>query len=132
MDNALRERVRKRAHDRCEYCRLHQDFADLRHHIEHIVARKHGGTDEATNLALACHRCNLSKSSNLTGIDPKTGKLTPLFHPRKRRWRAHFRFDGATITGTTAVGRATVATLGMNDSRRIELRAALLELGELD
>ncbi len=128
MDDAVRQRVRRRAQDRCEYCLLHQDFASLTHHIEHIVARKHGGTDEAKNLALACHRCNLHKGSNLTGIDPKTGKLSELFHPRRRRWTAHFRFEGVHIIGTTPIGRATVQTLGMNDPRRLELRA---ELGAL-
>jgi 5-methylcytosine-specific restriction endonuclease McrA len=27
------------------------------------------------NLALACHRCNLRKGPNLTGIDPMSGEM---------------------------------------------------------
>ena len=43
MDSATRAHVWTRADGRCEYCRIHQDHVELSHHIEHIVARKHGG-----------------------------------------------------------------------------------------
>jgi len=59
MDSAVRELVRGRAKNRCEYCRLPQSavlFAPF--HIEHIVARQHGGGDDPSNLALACDGCN--------------------------------------------------------------------------
>lgn len=132
LDAAVRRKVRKRAHDRCEYCHLRQEHSALNHHFEHIVPRKHGGVDTPENLALACHRCNLSKGPNLTGIDPETGKLCQLFHPRRNRWSAHFRFQGLHLMGISPIGRTTVQTLSMNDSRRLELRAELLQLGELD
>ena len=35
----------------------------------------HGGTHDASNLALTCHRCNERKGTNLTGRDPHTGKI---------------------------------------------------------
>ncbi len=38
MDTATRTKVWDRAEGHCEYCRIHQDHVDLRHHIEHIVA----------------------------------------------------------------------------------------------
>lgn len=83
MDPALRERVRTRAGQRCEYCRLHQRYAPfVSFHIEHIVPRQHGGSDDPSNLALACHRCNLHKGPNLTGIDPESGQVVQLFNPR--------------------------------------------------
>ena len=131
MDAPTRNLVRKRAADRCEYCRLHQEHSGLRHHIEHITAKQHGGSDDAENLALACHRCNLHKGTNLTGIDPQTGQLAPLFHPRRDRWPDHFAFEGARIIGISAVGRATVQVLDMNDARRLDLRTELLKRGEL-
>lgn len=53
MDAATREFVRRRAADRCEYCLLQQKHSDLAHHIEHIVARRNGGTDDSSNLASA-------------------------------------------------------------------------------
>ena len=88
MDSATRALVRTRARNCCEYCLLPQDNCSLTHHVEHVVPRQHGGTDGPRNLALACHRCNLCKGTNLTGIDPVTKEIVPLFHPR-RDLRAH-------------------------------------------
>jgi HNH endonuclease len=128
MDAAARKEVRERARNRCEYCHLPQDASGLRHHIEHIVARKHGGPNAMENLALACHRCNLYKGSNLSGIDPDTGEVASLFHPRRDRWSDHFRWSGVRVEGITPQGRATVQVLRMNDARRLELRSHLQAL----
>jgi hypothetical protein len=131
IDAGVRRFVRERAGERCEYCRLHQSNSEIRYHIEHIIARKHGGGDDLDNLALACHRCNLHKGPNLSGIDPVTGQVENLFHPRGDRWQEHFTFKGAHTEGLTAVGRATVESLVLNDPRRLELRQQLLGFGEL-
>jgi hypothetical protein len=125
VDAATHALVRERANDRCEYCLLPQKYCDLTHHIEHIVSKQHGGSDVDENLALACHRCNLRKGPNLTGIDPVSGELVRLFHPRHDRWEEHFFVDGFRIEGGTPIGRATVRVLAMNDTRRLELRAEL-------
>jgi hypothetical protein len=130
MDAATREFVRQRAAGRCEYCLLRQEQCDLTHHVEHIVAKQHGGSDDASNLALACHRCNLRKGPNLTAIDPLTREVVPLFHPRSSNWSAHFIMESERIIGITAVGRATVQLLTMNDARRLELRAQILNSSE--
>ena len=130
MDSATRDFVRRRAHNRCEYRLLSQRHSALAHHVEHIIAKQHGGSDEAYNLALACHRCNLRKGPNLTSIDRVGGEVVPLFHPRRDEWKTHFRMRGARIEGVTAVGRATVGLLAMNDTRRLDLRSELLLLGE--
>ena len=83
ITEARKALVRARAGNRCEYCQLHQDDSLLAAlHIEHIVPKKHGGSDDTDNLALACIDCNLHKGSNLTGIDPETNEVTELFHPR--------------------------------------------------
>jgi hypothetical protein len=131
MDAGTRRLVRERAGERCEYCRLRQRDSELLHHIEHIVAKQHGGFDGADNLALACHRCNLHKGPNLTGIDFLTGEVAPLFHPRRDRWLDHFTFGGAHSGGLSASGRATIQVLAMNDARRLELRQELLAIGPL-
>jgi len=68
----------------------------------------HGGTDEPENLALACYHCNLHKGPNLTGIDPETNRITPLFHPRRESWIDHFSFQSVYLIGLTPTGRATV------------------------
>ena len=131
MDAGTRRFVRERAGERCEYCRLHQRNSELLHHIEHVVARQHGGSDDVDNLALACHRCNLHKGPNLSGVDPLTGSVEILFDPRRDQWPDHFAFRGAYLEGLTPTGRATVEVLALNDARRLELRQELLGLGEL-
>ncbi len=122
MDAARRQLVRARANYQCEYCRLPQEFSELRFHIEHIIPHQHGGTDDELNLALACPACNLHKGSNLTAIDPQTGELVRLFHPRRDIWGQHFSNEGARVVGITAVGRTTASLLQMNDAERQRIR----------
>jgi 5-methylcytosine-specific restriction endonuclease McrA len=125
MTEAVRHLVRQRAKHRCEYCQLHQDDSPLAAlHIEHIRPIKHGGTDDLENLCLACIDCNLHKGTNLTGIDPETDEITPLFHPRKDNWDEHFGWNGTRIAGSTAVGRATIRVLDLNGDDRLDLRLA--------
>ena len=125
MTEASRQLVRERAGYQCEYCQLHQEDSPLASlHIEHIRPRKHGGTDGAENLALACIDCNLRKGPNLTGIDPETGAVTILFHPRQDRGHAHVAWKGPRIYGKTAVGRTTVVVLELNSEDRLDLRWA--------
>jgi len=130
MATVTRQWVRDRAGDRCEYCQLRQEHEPFyRFHIEHIVAKVHGGTDHPGNLALACHRCNEKKGTNLSGRDPLTGKVIRLFDPRRQRWSRHFHSEGPRIIGRTQTGRATVVVLAINASDRVELRAELLAEG---
>jgi HNH endonuclease len=131
MDSALEQLVWRRAGGRCEYCHVPQSADDLPFHIDHIIARQHGGRTVASNLAAACYACNLHKGPNLSGRDRVTGKTVRLFHPRRHRWHRHFRWTGAVLVGATAVGRATVATLGMNAPWRVELREHLMAEGLL-
>ena len=110
IDAATRAQVWRRASDRCEYCGLLQIDSPFRtFHIDHIIARKHGGSDQTSNLALACDRCSLHKSSDLSGIDTETGQLAPLFNPRTQLWSEHFVAEGARIRGLTSTGRVTVS-----------------------
>lgn len=106
-----------------------QAASRLRHQIDHVVARQHGGETCLENLALSCISCNLHKGPNLAGIDPETGELTRLFHPRRDRWPDHFAWDGAVLAGRTPVGRATARVLAVNDPGAVEVRRALIEEG---
>jgi hypothetical protein len=125
VTEAVRRFVRERAGHQCEYCQLHQDDSPLAAlHIEHIRPRKHGGSDDEDNLALACIDCNLHKGPNLTGIDPETGAVTLLFHPRQDAWDAHFEWKGIHVLGRTATGRTTVQVLDLNCDDRLDLRLA--------
>ena len=123
MDARLRQLVGQRAAKRCEYCGLAQDQELLPFHVEHVIPRQHGGAGASDNLALACHHCNLHKGPNLAGLDPETGELTRLFHPRLDNWAQHFARHEGEITGLTPVGRTTVRLLRMNDDGRLELGA---------
>lgn len=130
MKASTRALVRSRAERRCEYCRLHEDDVPLfSFHIEHILPKKHGGTDDPKGLAWSCHYCNLAKSSNLSGRDSVTGRIVVLFNPRRQRWDRHFAWDGPLLTGRTPCGRATIAVFNMNARHRIELREMLIEVG---
>lgn len=120
---ATRQVVRERAGDRCEYCRTRQvDEPFIKYQVEHIIAKQHGGTDDKENLALACPQCNLHKGPNLSGIDPVSGNIEPLFNPRRHSWDDHFEARGPYLYGKTATGRTTVRVLMMNDDARVELR----------
>lgn len=131
MNARLRQHVRDRAGERCEYCRVRQqDALVTAFQVEHIIAIQHGGTDDESNLALACSHCNRHKGPNLTGIDPLTATIQPLFHPRLDAWTDHFEQISDMIVGLTACGRATVRVLGMNNDDRLELRASLRQLEE--
>ncbi len=132
MDRALAESVRARAGLRCEYCLMPEAADEWPLEFDHVIAQYHGGPTTADNLALACFYCNNFKGPNLAGIDPATGNVTALFHPRRQNWRRHFRYDGPTLIGRTAAGRATVVTLRINAMDRIGQRLSLIGDGRFE
>lgn len=134
--NVLAGEVRRRAAGLCEYCHIPEAAFRQPFHIEHVIARQHGGATELDNLALACWTCNLKKGPNLTGIDPQTRQITSLFNPRTDKWADHFALSvetsiplGIEILGLTAVGRTTVVLLGMNAEFRQIVRYQLWREG---
>jgi hypothetical protein len=125
INRQVRTRVRERANNACEYCHLHQDDSPLAAlHVEHIIPKVHGGTDDLDNLALACIDCNVHKGTNLTGIDPQTSQITGLFHPRRQHWDEHFEVQGVYLVGKTSIGRTTIRVLNMNSDDQVALRAS--------
>lgn len=128
MDIAARAAVWERAEMRCEYCRLHsQDWDELTFHIDHIYAKKHGGSDDLQNLCLSCPECNMAKSSDLSG--PVDDKIVPLFHPRRQGWSRHFDWDGPVLIGKTLCAKATVYVLDINNDWRVRMRQMLIDEG---
>ena len=125
MDAALRTFVRERAGHRCEYCGLHEDDAEyIAFHVEHVIARQHGGSDAPETLCFACSECNWAKGPNLSGL--LNGKLYPLFNPRTQQWDRHFRWEHTTLVGKTKTGIVTVQVLNINKTSRVMLRENLL------
>ena len=132
MDAALRQFVRTRAGQRCEYCRLPQISAPyLSFHIEHIEAQQHVEDDSPENLALACPDCNRHKGPNLVTLDSLTREIVRLFHPRRDVWENHFQYSGAILEGRSPVGQATIRLLQINTVERVEMRAELLNCGDM-
>lgn len=129
---ALRRSVRQRAGERCEYCLVPERLTLANHWIDHVIADKHGGQTEDGNLALSCVLCNQHKGTDLASLDPDTGLLTALFHPRRDRWADHFRLDGTRIEPLTATGRVTVRLLKLNHADRLTERAAILLVEPLE
>ena len=128
MDQLLRDEVWRRAKSCCEYCRMPQSLDPIPFHIDHIIARKHGGHTTAENLAISCFGCNNQKQSDIAGIDPEGPPDVPvrLFHPRTDSWEDHFAWDGPVLIARTAVGRVTLYVLGINLPHRVALRKTLI------
>ena len=122
INTVLREQVRLRAEGLCEYCRISDQLTLAEHEIDHIISVKHGGQTTAENLALCCTICNRFKGSDIASIDPETGHLTRLFHPRVDRWDEHYQIRDGEIFALTAPGRVTVRLLRMNRPTRIRER----------
>ncbi len=129
---ALRRLIVERAGGRCEYCRVPTDVVFLPHEVDHVVAEKHGGPTDSENLALSCVVCNKRKGSDVASVDPETGEIVALYHPRRANWEEHFRLhEDGRIIGRTATGRTTVRFLLLNARRRTEERRSLLMTGDL-
>jgi hypothetical protein len=58
-----------------------------------------------------------------------TDELEPLFNPRVDDWTEHFEWDGAELTGKTAIGRTTIAVLRINLAERVQHRERLIAAG---
>ena len=80
---------------------------------------------------LSCYNDNLHKGPNIAGIDPLTGQLTPLFHPRRDDWHEHFAWNGPELVGLTPIGRTTIDVLNFNLAERVEHRRLLFQAGLL-
>lgn len=85
--------------------------------VDHIIPESQGGETAFDNLCFSCRRCNEFKGATTQSIDPLTGEIHSLFHPRRQQWGIHFEWDmsGTRIVGLTAVGRATIIALKMNN-----------------
>ncbi len=129
MDTAVHKAVRARAGHRCEYCRFPEAFAELPFHLDHIIALQHGGPSVLENLALACCYCNRYKGPNLSGIDPESGSVVSLFHPRQQCWDDHFVWDGARLLAKSAPARTTIHLLQINRADAVAVRRLLMQEG---
>ncbi len=129
ISSAIRIQVRRRANGHCEYCQKVEYAIGFSYHVDHIIARKHSGTDHLENLAWSCFDCNVFKGTDIASYDTDTGELTPFYNPRTQNWNDHFLKDDLLIHGKTAIGRVTVRLLQMNHQDQLEMRQGLRLLG---
>lgn len=129
VGDATRRQVAERAYHVCEYCLIHEDDTFWGGHIDHIVSRKHGGSEELGNLAFACAVCNANKGSDIASLAGNPPKLTPLFHPRRDKWLENFHLVNHWIETVSATGETTAKILKLNAPNRVEEREALSHAG---
>ncbi len=87
------------------------------------------GPSVPENLALACCYCNRYKGPNLSGIDPESGHVVSLFHPRQQHWDDHFAWDGARLLAKSAAARTTIHLLQINRADAVAVRRLLIQEG---
>ena len=69
--------------------------------------------------------CSRYKGPNIAGIDPQTGGVVRLFHPRRDVWAEHFAGEGNKIVGLSREGVVTIGVLQMNAPEVVALRVEL-------
>ena len=126
MTPALRDQVRQRASDCCEYCQMPQACTQLPHEADHIRAQKHKGPTTLQNLCWACALCNSHKGSDASAYVPGTDELVRLFNPRIDSWGNHFEWVGPRLMGKTDIALATLELLRINADSRVRLRGMLI------
>jgi hypothetical protein len=124
-------KVKRAAQNCCEYCGTQEAYSPDTFSIEHIQPITKGGTNDFENLANACQGCNSRKYTHTNAIDPLTGELVPLYHPRLDLWTDHFAWneDYTQMIGLSPTGRATIEALSLNRNGVVNLRRVLRKLG---
>jgi HNH endonuclease len=132
ISSSIKQAIFARAQGYCEYCKSSADFTTEPFSIEHILPLSKNGSNDFLNLALACLGCNIIKSDKTEFIDPVSLQVSSLFNPRTMLWDDHFIWDYTltSIIGKTAIGRATIEALKLNRRPLINLRRALIAIGE--
>lgn len=127
-----RQAVAQRARHCCEYCQSQLKFSADSFSVEHVTPQARGGSDDLSNLALSCQRCNNAKFVAVEAVDPLSGRPAALFHPREHQWAEHFAWshDFLVIHGVMPIGRATVEKLPLNRQGVVNLRRVLRDVGE--
>lgn len=125
----LREQIRQRARDCCEYCQMPQACTQLPHEVDHVRAVKHNGPTSLENLCWSCALCNGFKGSDIASYVPETDELTRLFNPRIDDWNSHFAWNNGMLVPKSPMAAATISLLRINSDRRVSHRRLLIKCG---
>ena len=127
----LRRQINAESHQQCGYCLTSAQIIGRPMVIDHLIPETKGGATVRENLWTACRRCNEFKGIRTHATDPLTNEQIPLFNPRQQSWTVHFAWDeqGTQIIGLTAVGRATVIALQLNNPEIVGARTLWVQAG---
>ena len=127
----LQHRLQEADNRHCAYCYTLEMNSGQPMTVDHIIPQSQGGVTAFENVCFACRRCNEFKGSQTTSHDPLAGKTVGLFHPRQQHWHDHFMWDesGIYLLGMTAIGRATIVALHINDPVIVAARRRWVSVG---
>lgn len=127
----LRRQLVEADDHRCAYCQTTAANTGQPMVVDHILPEAQGGQTAFHNLCFACRRCNEFKGPATSIHDPLTSELVPIFHPRQHTWTDHFAWDAAGIRllGLTAIGRATIIALNINNEVIVDARRRWVGVG---
>ncbi|MDY6901341.1 MAG: HNH endonuclease [Cyanobacteriota bacterium] len=102
---------------RCCYCLTTEANSVIPMSFDHIKPVSKGGKTTFDNLCLAFRSCNEFKSDIVEAVDPLSGETASIFNPCTQSWfdNCQWNPDSIKVEGLTAVGRATIVTLRMNN-----------------
>ncbi len=131
----VREYLLEKWDRRCAYC----GETDLPLQVEHIVPKSRGGTDQVSNLTLACRKCNQTKGNKTAaefGYPDVQAKATKPLHDaaavNTTRWALYRRLQATGLpveAGTGAQTKFNRAQLGLPKAHWIDA-ACVGESGE--
>lgn len=112
----LRFEILQRDFYTCQYCGASAPTVTL--HVDHILPRSAGGSNDRSNLITACLECNLGKAAAI--IDPHTEEI-----PTTPSW-IRGADKSTLLRDTTVVGFAKDRIAELMDLQRDELRILIL------
>lgn len=90
-----RQHIYERDNFTCIYCGAggrdnFEDWFMANLGIDHIKPRKHGGTDEDSNLVVACHACNIYKGCTDCNTLEEAKEVVQEKRKQAKKWFDHF------------------------------------------
>lgn len=123
ISKVARQLVRQRANFQCEYCLLNEKRSFIGFEVDHIISRKHRGSNDPNNLAYSCGDCNRNKGTDIASIDwNNNNQITRFYNPRLDLWAEHFRLSNTVVESLTSIGEVTVTIFRFNDQIRLTNR----------
>ena len=126
ISDTIRQKVKDRANNCCEYCRIHQEDFFFPFEIDHIISLRHEGKSNFNNLAFSCGTCNRMKAADIGTYLNEKLEFIRLFNPRMDIWEHNFEINHGEILPLTLIGEATIKLLDLNNPDRIILRQVLM------